>query len=316
MQSNDQMNKNLNTISSAIFILIVSLMLAAPLLNAAEDVQQTTFKEAEDVVNALISALQKNDRDAFLDLFGRQYEEVIIGGDKVTARKNLGIAFRAMQTHTDLVDDGKNRKILFIGSENWPVPFPLVREKRRWRFDTEAGIEEMVNRRVGRNELDAISVCHAYIDAQIGYASADRDGDEVLEYAQVITSTDGHKDGLYWEAGPGEEISPFGPFMADAKGYLEGRDPGDPFKGYYYKVITRQGANAPGGRYDYIINGDMIAGFALIAFPADYGNSGVMTFMCNHQGKVLEMDFGPDSDLIAAGIDEYNPGPSWKQVEQ
>ena len=221
-----------------------------------------------------------------------------------------------MQTGANLVDDDKDRKILIIGSEEWPLPFPLVREKRRWRFDTEAGIEEVVNRRVGRNELGAIRNCHAAIDAQVEYASADRDGDEVLEYAQVIISTEGKKDGLYWEAADGEEASPFGPFIADAKGYLEGRDPGDPFRGYFYKVITRQGTNAPGGRYDYIINGNMIAGFGLIAFPADHGNSGVMTFMCNHQGKVYETDFGPDSDLIAAGIDEYNPDASWKLVEE
>ena len=222
-----------------------------------------------------------------------------------------------------------NRKTLVIGSENWPLPFPLVKEDGRWRFDTAAGIEEAVNRRVGRNELNAIDLCHAYLDAQIEYASADRDGDEVLEYAQVLVSTEGNKDGLYWEAAEGEEISPFGPLIADAQGYLEGRDPGDPFKGYYFKVISRQGANAPGGRYDYIINGNMIAGFGLIAFPADHGNSGVhgrtsgrsrgaivMTFMCNHQGKVYEKDLGPDGDLIAAAIGEYDPDGSWNLVEQ
>ncbi len=313
-----QTNKNFyyTNISSRIFAVLISLMLAAPLVNAAENAQQSTYNKAEDAVAALLVALQKDDKDALLDIFGRQYEEELIGGDEAASRENREIVARAMQTGANLVDDRRNKKILIIGSEEWPFPFPLVREKRRWRFDTEAGIEELVNRRVGRNELDAVRNCHAAIDAQIEYASADRDGDEVLEYAQVIISTEGKKDGLYWEAADGEEASPFGPFIADAKGYLEGRDPGDPFRGYFYKVITRQGTNAPGGRYDYIINGNMIAGFGLIAFPADHGNSGVMTFMCNHQGKVYETDFGPDSDLIAAGIDEYNPDASWKLVEE
>ena len=316
MRRNYQPNKNFyyTNISSRIFAVMFSLMLAAPLVNAAESAQQSTYNKAEDAVAALLAALQKDDMDAMLDIFGRQYEDELIGGDEAASRENRRIAARAMQTYSNLVDDGRNRKILIIGSEEWPIPFPLIREKRRWRFDTEAGIEETVNRRVGRNELGAISNCHAAIDAQVEYASMDRDGDEVLEYAQVILSTEGKKDGLYWEAADGEEDSPFGPFIADAKGYLEGRDPGDPFRGYLYKVITRQGTNAPGGRYDYIINGNMIAGFGLIAFPADHGNSGVMTFMCNHQGKVYETDFGPDSDLLAAGIDEYNPDASWKLV--
>jgi len=313
-----QTNKNFyyTNISSRIFAVMFSLMLAAPLVNAAESAQQSTYNKAEDAVAALLAALQKDDMDAILDIFGRQYEDELIGGDEAASRENRQIAARAMQTYSNLVDDGRNRKILIIGSEEWPIPFPLIREKRRWRFDTEAGIEETVNRRVGRNELDAVSNCHATIDAQIEYASADRDGDEVLEYAQVITSTEGKKDGLYWEAADGEDVSPFGPLVADAKGYITEGVPDAPFKGYLYKIITRQGSNAPGGRYDYIINGNMIAGFGLIAFPADHGNSGVMTFMCNHQGKVYETDFGPDSDLIAAGIDEYNPDASWTLVEE
>lgn len=296
--------------------IFVFLLLAVPLSHAAEQMQQTTYDNAEEAVAGLSAALQQNDTDALLELFGRQYGEEILGGDEANAEENKRIVGRAMQTYTELLDVGRNRKMLLIGSENWPMPVPLVREKGRWRFDTAAGIEEAVNRRVGRNELYAISMCQAYSDAQVEYASADRDGDEVLEYAQVLVSTEGNKDGLYWEAAEGEEISPFGPLIADAQTYLEGRDPGEPFKGYYYKVISRQSANAPGGRYDYVINGNMIAGFGLIAFPVDHGNSGVMTFMCNHQGKVYEKDLGPDGDLIAAVIGEYDPEDSWKLVEK
>lgn len=318
MRRNCQMNISLccRKFSFWIIAVIIFLILSAPLICAAEENRQKTYTEAEDAVAALLTALQKKDIHDLLDVFGSQYEEELIGGDEVASRENREIVAKAMQTRTDLVEDGKDRKILIIGSEEWPLPFPLVREKRRWRFDTAAGMEEIINRRIGRNELNAISTCHAYIDAQVEYASADRDEDEVLEYAQVITSAEGKKDGLFWEATEGEEISPFGPFVADARGYFEGRDPGDPFKGYYYKIITRQGASAPGGRYDYIINGNMIAGFGLIAFPADYGNSGVMTFMCNHNGKVYEKDFGPDGDLIAAGIDTYDPDASWKLTEE
>jgi len=259
--------------------------------------------------------LKKGDHETLLDIFGREYEEELIGGDPIASKEARKQASEKAQEMHKLRDDGKDKKVLLIGSEAWPVPFPLVMKDGNWSFDTAAGIEEVVNRRIGKNELNAIDMCHAYIEGQIQYSSIDRDGDEVLEYAQKILSTEGKKDGLFWESKEGEELSPFGPLVADASNYLEGHEPGDPFKGYYYKIITRQGANAPGKRYDYIINGNMIAGFATIAFPADYGNSGIMTFMCSHQGKVYQKNFGEDSDLIAAGIDEYNPDDSWSEVK-
>lgn len=304
----------LRNASSLMLRVTVFLMLAGPLASAAEEEQQTTYKSAESAVEALLSALQDEGDDAIIDMFGRQYEEQLIGADIQASRTNRAIAARAMKTRTNLVDDGSDRKILTIGSEDWPLPFPLVSERGRWRFDTEAGIEEVVNRRVGRNELDAISSCRAYIDAQVVYAAKDRDGDEVREYARLIASTEGKYDGLYWEATPGAEESPFGPLAADAEAYLRGGIASVPLKGYLYKILTRQGANTPGGRYDYIINGNMIAGFGLIAFPADHGNSGVMTFMCNHLDRVYERDFGPDGDLVAAGIDEFDIDASWKLV--
>jgi len=285
---------------------------AEPEANAAE---QKTFATADAAVDALVAALEKDELDTLLDIFGREYEEELIGGDPIASREARKQASERAQEMHKLRDDGKDRKVLYIGPEAWPVPIPLVKEGKNWRFDTAAGIEEVVNRRIGENELNAIAICMAYIDGQIEYSRADLDGDEVLEYAQHIASTEGKKDGLFWESGENEELSPFGPLVADASSYLEGREPGDPFKGYYYKIITRQGSSAPGGRYDYIINDNMIAGFALIAFPADHGNSGIMTFMCSHQGKVYQKNFGEDSDLIAAGIDEYNPDTSWSEVK-
>ncbi len=294
---------------------IISEANAAAEISAAKAPEQKTFKSADAAVDSLIAALEKDDLDTLLDIFGREYEEELIGGDPIASRENRKQVAEKAQAMHKLRDDGKDRKILYIGDQAWPVPFPLVKEGDSWRFDTEAGIEEVINRRIGENELNAIEICRAYIEAQIQYSSVDRDGDEVQEYAQKIGSTEGKKDGLFWESGDNEELSPFGPLVADAKDYLEGRKPGDPFKGYYYKIISRQGANAPGGRYDYIINGNMIAGFAIIAFPADDGNSGIMTFTCNHQGNVFQKNFGEDSDLIAAGIDEYNPDASWSEVK-
>ena len=285
---------------------------AEPDANTAE---QKTFATPGAAVDELVAALEKDELDTLLDIFGREYEEELIGGDPIASREARKQVSKRIQEMHKLRDDGKDRKVLYIGPEAWPVPIPLVKDGESWRFDTAAGIEEVVNRRIGENELNAIAICRAYIDAQVEYSSTDLDGDAVLEYAQHIASTEGKKDGLFWESGGNEVLSPFGPLVADAKDYLEGREPGDPFKGYYYKIITRQGSDAPGGRYDYIINGNMIAGFALIAFPADGGNSGIMTFMCSHQGKVYQKNFGEDSDLIAAGIDEYNPDTSWSEVK-
>jgi len=293
-------------------VLLITLVLCSQLqgivpiiseANAAETseakaAEQMTFKTADAAVDSLIAALEKDDLDTLLDIFGREYEEELIGGDPIASRENRKQASERAQAMHKLRDDGKDRKVLYIGDQAWPVPFPLVKEGEVWRFDTEAGL-----------------ICRAYIDAQLQYSSVDRDDDEVLEYAQLIPSTEGKKDGLFWEAEGNEELSPFGPLVADAKDYLEGREPGDPFKGYYYKIITRQGSDAAGGRYDYIINDNMIAGFAFIAFPADHGNSGIMTFMCSHQGNVYQKNFGEDSDLIAAGIDEYNPDATWSKIE-
>ena len=297
-------------------IVFISCLFFVPFANAVDDVEQETFATAENAVEALSSVLEKDDFDSLLDVFGHDYKDELLGGDENAVMETVGIIGRAMKVRAVLEDDGKDKKTLIIGSEYWPFPFSLVKEKRRWRFDTAAGIEEVIDRRIGRNELDAISSCHAFIDAQMDYSDTDRDGDKVLEYAQLVRSTGGKKDGLYWEAKDGEEMSPFGPLVADAAGYLKGRDPGDPFKGYYFKIITRQDSSVPGGRYDYIINGNMIAGFALIAFPAEHGLSGVKSFMCNHLGNVYEKDLGPDGDLIAAGIDVYSQDDSWDLVEE
>lgn len=276
--------------------------------------EQLTYKTPDAAVASLVAAVAADDTEKLFDIFGREFEDELVGGDDIEFRETLKILASALAEAASLHDDAADAKTLIVGAKAWPFPFPLVRQAAVWRFDTAAGIEEVINRRIGRNELEAIEICRAYVDAQVQYASADRDGDDVREFAQKVSSEDGKKDGLYWEAGDGEELSPFGPLVAEARDYLEGREVGDPFHGYYYKIITRQSDVAPGGRYDYIINGNMIAGFALIAFPADHGNSGIMTFICSHQGKVYQKDLGEDSDLIAGGIAVYNPDSTWSEV--
>jgi hypothetical protein len=273
--------------------------------------EQRTFATPEAAVEALVKSLNADDAADIIEILGPKHEESLIGGDEIAVRENRKRAGAAATEKAELHDAGEGRKILIIGRKSWPVPFPIVQAGDRWRFDTEAGLEELINRRIGRNELNVIKICHQYIDAQVDYASKDRDGDQVLEYAQQVISSEGQQDGLYWDSVAGEEFSPFGPLVADARNYLDGREPGDPYKGYYFKIITRQGEDAIGGRYDYIINGNMIVGFALIAFPAEHGNSGIMTFICSHTGRIHQKNMGPDGDLIAGAMSIHNPDVSW-----
>jgi hypothetical protein len=279
--------------------------------SAAE--QAKTFETPQAAAQAMVEALGSDEFGAIVELLGSDFEAKLKGGDEAAARVQMEEAHTAAQEFNELREDGDDRRIMIIGPAVWPLPFPIVRKDGRWSFDTAAGIEEVINRRIGRNELNAIAVADAYIAAQREYASVDRDGDEVREYATRISSRPGKRDGLYWEIDEqsGESPSPFGPLVADGRAYLDGHEPGDPYQGYFFKVLTRQGLNPPGGRYDYVINGNMIGGFALVAFPADYGNSGIMSFVVSHQGKVLHKDLGEDTDLIAAGMQEYNPDETW-----
>jgi hypothetical protein len=277
--------------------------------------QQIHFESPKKAVEVVLKALRANDDKAILEIFGAKHAKQIVGTDRVARGVFRMRAYRAAQEMLVWLKQGDDKLILVIGYEAWPVPIPLVKEAKGWRFDTEAGIDEIVSRRIGRNELSAIDVSRAYVDAQRSYASRDRDDDQVLEYAQVIKSTEGKRDGLFWPAKNGEEVSPFGPLVAEERDYLEGRKPGDPFKGYYFKILTRQGKNAPGGRHDYVINGNMVAGFAMVAYPADYGTSGIMTFLVGPNGVVLQKDLGPDTAFLGRAMYAYDPDAKWKEVE-
>ena len=219
------------------------------------------------------------------------------------------------------VAKGDSFIVLELGNDSWPFPIPLVKQDNQWHFDTLAGKEEILNRRVGRDELDAIRVCHAYVAAQREYALADHEGDGLLQYAQSLRSTPGKHDGLYWHVQPGEEISPLGPLIAQARseGYTHATKimstNSVPFHGYFFHVLRRQGPRAPGGAYSYVINGHMVAGFGLVAWPAEWGNTGVMTFIVNQNGKVFEKNLGPKTEEIAARMKSFDPDSSWKASE-
>ena len=300
---------------TAIFLsLVLALMLALPRSTFAAD--QSTFATPEAAVDAVLAALKANDERALIAIFGEKHKNLVVTGDPAHDAKARADAAAELETFRLLDEAGSDRRILLMGAQAWPMPIPLVREGSSWRFATEQGAEELLNRRVGRNERNAIQVLNAYLDAQREYAAKDRDGDGVLQYAQKIGSAPGKRDGLYWaaDAGKGEEASPFGPLIAEATPYMAGHKTGDPYRGYYFRILTRQGKSAPGGAYNYIINGRMIAGFAMVAYPAVYGQSGVMTFVVSHNGKVYQRDLGKNTTAMGAAMTEFDPGSGWKAV--
>ncbi len=294
-----------------VFAVILALPGFAPVVKGAEQVR---FESAEAAVEALVEALKNDDVGRLTDIFGKEHEKEVLGTDEAAGRESREQFHQRYLEMNRLRPDGEDRMVLLVGEQAWPVPIPLVKESEGWRWETEEGLEEIIDRRVGKNELTAIDVLRTYVTAQREYSNVDRDGDEVLEYAQVVRSTEGKKDGLYWEEENDEDLSPFGPLVADGKAYLEDREPGDPYYGYYYKILTRQGENVPGGRYDYLINDNMLAGFAAVAFPADYGFSGVMTFVVNHNGQVQQRDLGELSDVLGAAMEIYNPNDTWVDI--
>ena len=294
--------------------LVATLALATPF--AALAVEQETFSTPEAATEALLTALKADSDEAMIKIFGEAHRDLVTYADRATASASRARIVAAMQTLRVLHEAGPDRRVLVIGDKAWPVPIPIVRTGERWRFASEEGEDELLNRLVGANERNAIYVLRAFVDAQRVYASRDRNGDGVFEYAQKLRSTPTRQDGLYWAADPakGEEPSPVGPLLAESAPYLEGRQAGDPYRGYHFKILTRQGPDAAGGAYNYLVNGRMIAGFAMVAYPADHGHTGVMTFIVNHNGQVFEKDLGPNSAKVGAALTNFNPGAGWKKV--
>lgn len=284
---------------------------------AAESELPQSFPTPDAAVAALADAARNYDWPGLRALFGLATDD-LVATDRVQATNELGDFAEAFAAHHRLIEETTTRRVLEVGVNAWPFPVPLVEQDGRWSFDLDAGREELLNRRIGRNELAVLKVMRVYVEAQREYASRDRDGDQVLEYAQRLGSSPGSKDGLFWPPDLDGELSPLGPLVARAQteGYaLDGRERGDahePFHGYYFRLLTRQGKHAPGGKYSYVINGNMIGGFALVAWPADYRESGVMTFMVNQQGRVFQRDLGPNTARTASRLKAYDPGPEWR----
>jgi len=278
-------------------------------------IAQESFKTPDAAADALATAARNNDRAAILNVLGREGADIASSGDPVA---DSAIRTKFVQTYDakhQMKMDGDAKATLIIGSDDFPFPIPLIRKGDGWQFDTAAGRQEILARRIGRNELDAIQSCLAYVDAQDEYADKDRTGAGPGVYAQRIISETGKKNGLYWPSSASGDESPLGELVADAtkQGYRagEGRTP---YHGYYFKILTKQGSDAHGGALDYVVSGKMIGGFALVAYPAEYRNSGVMTFIVNHEGVVFQKDLGPHTAELAERMTAFDPDPSWIKV--
>lgn len=283
------------------------------LLTASASMGQQVFASPEEASKALVGAAADPQAGALDRLFGPGAHDLLSSGDPEEDQRRLTTFRQSSQESVDLQQAGESTRVVVVGRGAWPFPIPIVRQKDGWAFDVDAGRNELINRTVGYNELSAIETCRAYVAAQKEYLRLDRDEDEVAEYARRIVSTPGQRDGLYWEPTKQGDVSPLDDRLARATpGVKSGREP---YRGYFYHVLKAQGPSAKGGAYNYVINGHMIAGFGLVAYPAQWGRTGVMTFICNQQGKVYEQDLGADTAKRAAGMKTYDPDRSWTLVD-
>jgi Protein of unknown function (DUF2950) len=289
-----------------------------PKLAVAQQPGQKTFPSAEEACHALFVAVQDDDQQALVEIFGPAGNDIVSSGD---AAEDTNSRHQFVQKYQEMHRLGKEpdgTMTLYIGAENWPLPIPLVNPGGAWYFDTEAGKQEILFRRIGQNELAAMRVCHALVDAEKAYYAKPRGDDAVKQYAQRFVSDAGGHNGLYWWGADDEPESPIGPLLASAcsDGSASQRSTGRiPFHGYYYRLLTRQGTHAPGGALNYVVNGKMTHGFAFVAYPAEYRSSGVMTFIVNQDGLVYEKDLGPRTADIAQSLRAYDPDPTWQRAE-
>lgn len=280
--------------------------------------EQQVFASPEQAVQRLAEVVKAADVEQLSTIFGPDSKELVDTSDPVTARRNRETFTAAFAEHWGLVDAEPAGKTLVIGNEDWPFPVPLVQDGNNWRFDTAAGKAEVLARRIGRNELAVIRVCATYVAAQRRYAADRHDGKPAGLYAQSFRSDSGKENGLFWPVKKGQKLSPLGDMVAQAAN--EGRTAGEaqegtPFYGYHYRILTAQGPAAQGGAKSYVANGDMSGGFAMVAWPAEYDLTGIMTFLVNQDGIVYEKDLGPESAAMAGKMSDYNPDESWKRLE-
>ena len=277
---------------------------------------QQSFKSPEDAAQALVNAAKDNWPKGVIAVLGPDADEIVSSGDKTSDEAMREKFLAAYDARHEVKQEGDDKAVMIIGKDDFPFPIPLRRKGAAWKFDTATGRLEILYRRIGRNEINAIKASLAYVDAQNEYAEKNPEGAGSATYAQRIVSRPGKKDGLYWPAAPGEEESPLGELVAQAskEGYSIGGER-VPYHGYYYKILTRQGSMAAGGEVDYVVRGKMIGGFALVAYPAEYGNSGVMTFLVNHAGEVFQKDLGERTARIAERMTSFTPDQTWKKVD-
>jgi type II secretory pathway pseudopilin PulG len=296
---------------------LLIVVAAASAQNATAEQTQKRFATAQEAVQSVIKAARANNHAELLAIFGADAEDLLSSGDKTADKRARQVILVAVKEKWKLASQGGNTKTLIIGNEEWPYPIPLVKDSGGWRFDTAAGRKEILYRRIGRNELQTILACRVYMKAQREYAAQSHDGKPAGLFAEKLASEPGKQDGLYWKVNPGEGFSPLGEFaaQASAEGYTRSDTGPTPFHGYLFRPLTAQGPAAPGGAKSYISNGEMKSGFALIAYPAEYRNSGVMTFMMNQDGVIFEKNLGEKTAQVASQITEYNPDKSWRKVQ-
>jgi hypothetical protein len=292
----------------------ILLMGCIPARSTAQQAGQKTFSSAEEASQALATAAQGNDEKAMLEILGPEGKQIVSSGDDAEdAQNRANFAQRYQEMHR-LVKEPDGTTTLYIGADNWPTPIPLINNGKSWYFDTEAGKKEILFRRVGRNEMSAIRVCQELVAAEKEYHSSQHD-----VYAQKVFSDEGQHNGLYWKASDSEPQSPIGPLVAQAvvEGYASKSEEGShtPYRGYYFRVLTRQGKHASGGEKNYVVDGKMTAGFALVAFPAEYRSSGVMTFIVGEDGVVYQKDLGKKTEVAARALKEYDPNSTWQKTE-
>ncbi len=298
-------------------VFLLTLLAAAPMTLAAT-AGQKSYASPEAAVAGLVDAVKSSDKVKLGVILGSHGSKLISSGDAVADERGRAAFVKAYDEANKLVFDGESKAELVIGRDDWPFPIPLVKNDDRWRFDTEQGEQEILDRRIGRNELATIQVCLAIVDAEREFATSHLGSDGVPKYSSRIVSTPGKHNGLYWPAKSGEPPAPLGPLVAAAanEGYTASRSSVlSPYHGYFYRILTAQGKDAPGGEYEYLIKGKMIGGFAVIAYPARYGASGIKTFTVSHDGVVFEKDLGQDTAAVAPRINTYNPDSTWKQVD-
>jgi hypothetical protein len=298
-------------------VLAAAALICAFVLGCGGARGQKMFATPEDAVKALKDAMKTDNKEEYKAIFGPDAEEVLASGEPIADRLNREVIAAALQEGWKLHDLKDNAKELALGDEDWPLPIPIVKESAGWRFDTAAGKEEILARRIGRNELNVIQACRTYVEAQQLYASQARDGQRAGAFAQKFASSPGRQDGLYWAAKDGEPLSPLGEFIAkaSAEGYAQNTGGQlQPFHGYFFRILTAQGQSVAGGAKSYIVDGRMTGGFALVAWPVQYGKSGVMTFVVNQDGTLYQKDLGPETESTAKATTAYNPGEGWEKV--